>query len=121
MTHGFCIGVDRSKVLRSLRDDNLPSVQTLPSLVAEHLAAELKEGRLLGPLPPHLARMCHIGLIPKPHQSGRWRLIVDLSSPHGESVKDAIPADPCRMYYSSVLDAAALVCHLGQGGSPSKD
>ena len=116
--HGFHIGVVRSKALRSSRDGNLPSVRELPSLVVEHLAAELRAGRILGPLPPHLAKLCQvspIGLIPKPHQPGRYRLIVDLSSPHGESVYDAIPVDPCHMHYSSVLDAAALVRHLGRG------
>ena len=38
-----------------------------------------------------------IGLIPKPYQPGRWHLIVDLSSPHGQSVNDAISLDICHM------------------------
>jgi hypothetical protein len=54
-------------------------------------------------------------VIPKPHQPGKWRLIVDLSSPEGGSVNDAIAVDHCHMHYASVLDAAAVVRQLGQG------
>jgi hypothetical protein len=56
-----------------------------------------------------------IGLIPKPHQPGKWRLIFDLSSPEGGSVNDAIAVDHCHMHYASVLDAAEVVRQLGQG------
>ena len=56
-----------------------------------------------------------IGLIPKPHQPGKWRLIVDLSSPEGGGVNDAIAVDHCHMHNASVLDAAAVVRQLGQG------
>ena len=54
-------------------------------------------GRLLGPLPPDLAgdgQVSRIGLIPQP---GKWRLIVDLSSLHGN---DAITSDLCHMHYT---------------------
>ena len=54
-------------------------------------------------------------IFPKPHQPGKWRLIVDLSSPHGHSVNDAIEADFCHMHYSSVLEAAELIRQLGPG------
>ena len=118
LKQGFHIGVDRSRPLRPAREGNLPSVRQHPSLVAEHLAMESRAGRLLGPLPQHLAATCQvspIGLIPKPHQLGKWRLIVDLSSPHGASVNDAIATEHCHMRYTSVLEAAAVVRLLGQG------
>ena len=94
MQYGFHIGAQRSCIIKAARTGNLPSVQQHPHLVAKHLADEIAAGRILGPLPPHLARLCQIspmGLIPKPHQPGKWRLIVDLSSPRGASVNDAIP------------------------------
>ena len=53
------------------RGGNLPPVRALPSLVDQHIEAESTAGRLLGPIPPHLASACQIspiGLIPKPHQ-----------------------------------------------------
>ena len=115
---GVHIGVERSVTLHRTRAGNLPSVHSMPDLVGQHIQEERAAGRLLGPLPPALARDCQvspIGLIPKPHQPGRWRLIVDLSSPRGSSVNDAISVDRCHLHYTSVLEAAALIRHLGKG------
>ena len=123
MSCGFHIGVDRTKSVRRSRQGNLPSVKTHPALVADHLTAESEAGRLLGPVPEPLAKLCQIsplGLIPKPHQPGKWRLIVDLSSPQGRSVNDAISPELCHLRYASVLDAAALVRHLGKGTTLAK-
>ena len=102
---------------------NMPSVQRQPQVVEAQIRAESEAGRLLGPLPPHLARIVHtspIGLIPKPRQPGKWRLIVDLSSPTGASVNDAISSEFCHMRYASVLDAARLIRHLGKGTQLAK-
>ena len=81
---GFHIGASRSIVLCPSKEGNLFLVKQRPSQVADHLRAELEAGRLLRPLPVHLARCCQvspIGLIPKPHQRVglelKWRLIVD--------------------------------------------
>ena len=118
MQFGFHVGARRSSVMSSSAQGNLPSVRRHPQLVAEHLTTEREAGRLLGPLPLHLAELCQvspIGLIPKPHQPGKWRLIVDLCSPHGASVNDAISVDYYHMRYASVLDAAAIICQLGKG------
>ena len=115
---GVHIGVDRSVSLRRTRAGNLPSVHSLPALVGQHIMDERAAGRLLGPLPAYLARVCQvspIGLIPKPHQPGKWRLIVDLSSPRGGSVNDAIDVNHCHMHYTSVLEAAAVIRQLGKG------
>ena len=89
MSCGFHIGVDRTKLVRRARR-NLPSVKTHLTLVADGLIAESEAGHLLVPLPEPLAMVCRtspLGLIPKPHQLGKWRLIVDLSSLQGRSVK----------------------------------
>ena len=40
---------------------------------------------------------------------------MDLSSPAGHSVNDAISADYCHQQYASVLDAARLIRYLGVG------
>ena len=97
---------------------NFPSVYIHTHLVEAHVAEEVGKGRLLWPIPEHLAPLCHtspIHLIPKPHQPGKWRLIVDLSTPPGHSVNDAIAAEVSRMRYASVLDAAATIKNLGPG------
>ena len=78
---------------------------------------------MLGPLPPHLASLVQtsfIGLIPKPHQPGKWRLIVDLSSPSPHSVNDAIKVDSCHIEYASVTDAAKIIRELGVGTQLAK-
>ena len=86
--------------MSSSAQGNLPSVRQHSQLVVEHLATEREEERIFTPLPLHLAEHCHvslIGLILKPHQPGKWRVIVDLSSPHGASVNDAVSVDYCHM------------------------
>ena len=68
--------------------------------------------------PPQLAGRVHtnpIGIIPKPHQPGKFRLIVDLSAPAGHSVNDGIPPELCSIQYASVEDAANLVKAYGTG------
>ena len=112
---GFHIGADQAKLSLLPGPGNFPSVY---SLVQAHIAKELAEGRLLGPIPEHLAPLCHtspIGLIPKPNQPGKWRRIVDLSTPPGHSVNDAIAPKVSRMRYTSVLDTAAMIRNLGPG------
>ena len=115
---GFHIGADRSCLSLRPGPRNFPSARQHPMLVRGYIADEVKQGRLLGPVPGHLAPLCHcspIGIIPKPHQPGKWRLIVDLSSPGGHSVNDAISPQVAHMQYASVLDAAAMIRHLGPG------
>ena len=115
---GFHIGADRAKLSLLPGPGNFQSVYSHTHLVQAHIAKEVAEGRLLGPIPEHLAPLCHtspIGLIPKPHQPGKWRLIVDLSTPPGHSVNDAIAPEVSRMRYTSVLDAADMIRNLGPG------
>lgn len=122
LAHGFHIGVDRSIALRPSRG-NMPSVREQPQLVQAHIQAEFEARCLLGPLPPHLACLVQTnptGLIPKPHQPGKFKLIVDLSSPAGASVNDAISISACYLQYASVLDAARLIQQLGPGTQLAK-
>ena len=61
-----------------------------------YISKELAAGRIIGPLPAcaegvHVSRF---GVIPKPHQPGKWRLITDLSFPHGCTGNDGIDFDP---------------------------
>ena len=55
------------------------------------------------------------GVIPKPHQPGRWRLITDLSAPRGSSVNDGIDASLCSLSYARIDDAVAIALDLGAG------
>ena len=60
------------------------------------------------------------GVIPKSHQPGKWRLILDLSSPHGHSVNDGIPKDPFSLHYITVDDAIKALVELGPGALMAK-
>ena len=47
---------------------------------------ELAAGRIIGPIAAEFRDRIQVrrfGVIPKPHQPGKWRLITDLSSPGG--------------------------------------
>ena len=60
-----------------------------PGVVAARISSEMEAGRLIGPVAQHIARLVHcspIGLVPESHQTNKWRLIVDLSSPQGHSI-----------------------------------
>ena len=59
-----------------------------PPIIGEYLGMELSLGRMLGPFPEEAQGLppLHInrfGVIPKGHNTGRWRLITDLSFPPG--------------------------------------
>ena len=60
-----------------------------------------------------------IGVIPK-GQSGKWRLITDLSHPAGCSINDAIDPDLCSLTYTTVERVAQRAMHLGTGALIAK-
>ena len=64
--------------------------------------------------------MSPIGLIPKTHQPVKYRLIIDLSSPHGHSVNDGIKPELCSLEYSSVDNTVKLLLLCGQGALMGK-
>ena len=71
-----------------------------PKPVDDHLAVELVAGRIVGPFDPNELCNVHIsgfGVIPKPNQVGKWRLILDLSSPKEASINDGISKALCSM------------------------
>ena len=54
-----------------------------------------------------------MGPVPKSH-SDKWRLVVNLSSPHGQSVNDGISLDLCSLRYASVDNAVDIITNLGR-------
>lgn len=53
------------------------------------------------------------GVIPKGHNTGKWRLITDLSHPQDFSVNDGIDPALCSLTYTSVDEIAETAAHLG--------
>ena len=91
---------------------NMQSALVNPKHVTEYLQNGLKEQRVAGPLTESLAKGVHVsrfGLIPKRHQQGKWRLILDLSHPPGYSImvlQKNLP--PCNMHQSTMLLVSSL-------------
>ena len=61
-----------------------------------------------------------IGVIPKRNRPNNWRLIVDLSSPDGQSVNDGLDRAQCSIRYVSIDDAVQLIRGLGEGSLLAK-
>eukprot|EP00731_Ephydatia_muelleri_P006555 Em0003g803a len=69
-----------------------------------------------------VSTMVHVsrfGVIPK-GSSGKWRLILDLSSPEGASVNDGIDSGLCSLEYATVDQAVELMLRLGRGALMAK-
>lgn len=116
---GFRIGFNRSLSLKPARQ-NLSSVRQNPTVVDSYIEEELATGKLRPAPPTATVHVSPIGIIPKRNQPGKFRLIVDLSSPKGFSVNDGIDPCLCSLKYTSVAEAADLVNRLGKGALMAK-
>lgn len=89
----------------------MQSVNQHPEPIEQYISKECLAGRIIGPF-PHGTEGIHVsrfGVIPKPHQPGKWRLITDLSSPKGASVNNP---QLCSLSYASIDDAVRMVQNL---------
>ena len=120
MRYGFRIGFDRSSPL-GRPPPNFQSVMKNLSIMEKYITNELATGRLVASTPPHPSIHTNpIGIIPKLHQLGKYRLIVDLSAPHGSSVNDGISRSLCSLQYISFDQTARLVAACGKGALMAK-
>ena len=116
---GFRIGVTAGASYKAAAR-NLKSAYDRPDIISAYLQREVELGRLhalpsLPHLSPPLLQISPFGAIPKKDKPDKWRLIVDLSSPKGYSVNDAIASEQCSVSYTSVDRAVDFVRHLGEG------
>ncbi len=116
----FRIGLKWGTPLRSASANHGVS----PSKSREYLQKELSLGHMLGPftdtssLPPlHINRF---GVIPKGHNTGKWRLLTDLLYSHGHSVNEGIDSTLCSLQYTTVDQMARVVAYLGTGAMLAK-
>ena len=116
---GFRIGYDRSHALGQA-SGNFPSVSRHSEAAAKYIQGEAEAGKLFPASQPGDAHCNPVGLIPKSHQPGKFRLIVDLSAPLNRSVNVGIDSGLCSLSYASVDDAVRLVCEAGQGAFMAK-
>ena len=100
----------------------MPSAEESAEVVREYLLTEVSAGRILGPLDPAEYPQVHtsrFGVIPN-STPGKWRLIVDMSSPDGVSVNDGIKEFLCSLSYVTIMDVAKGVAAFGRGSLMAK-
>lgn len=93
-----------------------------PQVITQYLELECNSGRVVGPLSIAEFPFVHInrfGVIPK-STPGKWRLIVDMSSPEGGSVNDGIQESMCSLSYATVEDATQGIVDYGTGALLTK-
>jgi hypothetical protein len=118
--HGFRIGFNRQAPLSPVAC-NMQSAREHPEVIDVYIAKECSLGRMLGPLNPDTLtslpefQINRFGVIPKGHNTGKWRLITDLSFPPGRSVNDGIAPELCSLTYASVDQVADTAAQLGRG------
>lgn len=96
---------------------NHSSASQQADLVMKKLMEEVELGRVAGPfndIPIDNLIVSPIGLVPK-STPGEFRLIFDLSFPHGSSINDGIPQDCATVAYTSFDAVTSMVRHEGQG------
>lgn len=120
---GFRVGYDRSKPL-SPCSSNMVSAMQHPDAVSDYLQQELLLNRMVVVPPAQVLRLhCHIspfGVIPKRAKPGKWRLIVDLSSPRKASVNDGIDKDMCSLSYVTIDHIVDELLLIGPGALMAK-
>ena len=100
---------------------NLPSARQRPEVIDQELQKECKAGRILGPfstLPLPRLHCSGLGAVPK--KNGKWRMIMHLSAPLGNSINDGIEKDEYSLQYSSIDDAVRFLLELGVGAQMAK-
>ncbi len=123
LKEGFRVGFQYGAVEYVSAQTNMLSATRNGQVVDEYLAKEVRLGRVAGPVDPTThpgIQINRFGVIEKPHQPGKFRLIVDLSHPEGHSVNDGLEPELCTMRYTSVDVAVARVMAHGVGTSLAK-
>ena len=123
ISNGFRISVAEGHPFQPAKR-NLKSAYDHPKVVAGYLKQEVMFCRLAQvpsalTLDPLLIQTSPFGVIHK-HKPDKWHMIVNLSSPKGSSVNDAISRELCRVTYTSIDHAVALARGLGRGALLAK-
>lgn len=119
---GFRLGFDKPVTLKSAKRNKLSTCQHA-EIIDAYLANEVRLGRVGGPFHSPPLPNLHIssfGVIPKKGQPGKWRLIVDLSSPLGHSVNDGIDPDAWTLQYIKIDDIIKMLSKFGPGALMAK-
>ena len=116
-SHGFRIGCQPQGRLEAA-SPSLQSASDNPVIGSRLIKAEVEAGRMAVVKSPEQFQKNLLGAIPKPHQPGKFCMIIDLSAPRVASVNDCISEDLCSL--SSVKQAARMVKATGRGAHVAK-
>ena len=122
LRNGFKLGFQPVLSLKSAKK-NKSSAYQQPLVIDEYLAHGVSRGRVAGPFRSPPLPNLHIssfGVILKKGQPGKWRLIVDLSSPGGASINHGINAHEFTLHYITVDQVICMVSRLGRGALMAK-
>ena len=125
LTEGFRVGFDWSLPLVSSAR-NIPSAYDHPREIEEYITKEIAANNFIGPLTfrslsnGQTLQINQIGVVPKGHNSGKWRIITDLSFPPGRSGNDGIAGVKCPLEYTTVIKVAGAAIALGRGALLAK-
>ena len=123
LKEGFRIGFQYATNSWRPASSNMLSADTHPQVVSDYLQEEVEAGRIIGPLKQGSVVELQInpfGVIPKGHTPGKWRLIVDLSSPQGSSINDGILIEACSVTYITCDEVADKVGTMGRSTMMAK-
>ena len=120
VAEGFrvCFKAGKTKLVE--RSRNMKSAEKQEEVVEAYIEAEQAQGRIILAGTPTEAQEMGIhcsafGVIPKKHKPGKYRLILNLSAPEGNSVNDGIDRELASLSYVSVEEVAGAVAKLGRG------
>ena len=116
ISQGFQIGFNRS---HHLSQPHSAMFTQNPGVISQYLNREVSLARMKA-IPVSHAKDIHtspIGAIPKKNKPGKWRLIVDLSSPPDHSVNDGISSEWSSVTYPTVDHLSTMVLCQDRGPS----
>ena len=106
---GFRVGFDNSQPLQPA-SSNLPTADS--SIITNYLSNEVRLNRMWRyprNLIPNGIHTSPVVAIPKRNKPGKYRLIMDLSSPKNSSVNDGIDPTLSSLSYASIDHLSALI------------
>lgn len=119
-SNGFrlgCSGIPNSHISR-----NHKSALDHPSVIQDFISSGLQAGRIAGPFPlPPFSQFVSspLGVVPK-SESGKFRVIHDLSFPKHNSVNLFIPEENSKVKYDSLDVVTDLLRKFGSGALMAK-
>ena len=120
ITQGFDIGFEGPE--RCSVANNMSSATQHKTVIQQYIDKEVLAGRIKGPFPEppfQFFRCSPIGVTPK-KDPNKYRMIMNLSAPKGDSINDSINKQSFSLSYSTVDDAMNIILSLDQGCFLSK-